>query len=76
MDSNYQLMLSWLPLIQADFSFKVGLTYEPKISKNTTGRDLSAGAGGGYEVVPKGYINYKLRTKQTCASLLFSSFLQ
>jgi hypothetical protein len=36
MGNNYQLIPSWFGLTKADFDFRIGLTYEPRISKNMT----------------------------------------
>lgn len=48
-----------LSLTKVDIGFQgIGLTYEPRLSNKVT-LDLSAGAGGGYDIA-EGYLNYKL----------------
>jgi len=50
-------------LAKADFGLQgIGLTYEPKLSNKLT-IDLSAGAGGGYDIA-EGYLNYKLELQK------------
>jgi len=46
-------------LTKVDLGFQgIGLTYEPRLFNKVT-IDLSAGAGGGYDIA-EGYLNYKL----------------
>ncbi len=46
-------------LTKVDFGLQgIGFTYEPRVS-NKVAIDLSAGAGGGYDIA-EGYLNYKV----------------
>ena len=50
-------------LTKVDFGLQgIGFTYEPRISKKMT-IDLSAGAGGGYDIA-EGYLNYKVELRK------------
>jgi hypothetical protein len=50
-------------LTKADFGLQgIGVTYEPRLFKKLT-IDLSAGAGGGYDIA-EGYLNYKLELRK------------
>ena len=50
-------------LTKVDLGFQgIGFTYEPRLSNKVT-VDLSAGAGGGYDIA-EGYLNYKLELRK------------
>ena len=50
-------------LTKVDFGFQgLGFTYEPRLCSKVT-VDLSAGAGGGYDIA-EGYLNYKLELRK------------
>lgn len=52
-----------LSLTKVDLGFQgIGFTYEQRLSNKVT-VDLSAGAGGGYDIA-EGYLNYKLELRK------------